>query len=53
MEGLRPLVDFLIEAGVHRLVVADSTGEFATVRPGERKKLTRVLIEQADDQVPA
>jgi len=46
------LVDSLIEARVHGLVVAGSTGEFPTMTPEERRKLTEVVIEQAGGQVP-
>jgi 4-hydroxy-tetrahydrodipicolinate synthase len=49
---LRQLVDDLIADGVHGLVPAGSTGEFASLTADERRLLVEIVIGQADGRVP-
>jgi len=51
-QGLRRLVDRLIEDGVHGLIPCGSTGEFASLTQQERRTVTEVVIDQAAGRVP-
>lgn len=51
-ESLKRLVDFCIEGGVHGIIPAGSTGEFARLSVEERKKLTEMTIDAANGRVP-
>jgi len=51
-EGLRELVEGTIAAGVHGLIPAGSTGEFASLSLEERKRVTEIVISQAGGRVP-
>lgn len=51
-EGLRKQVDFLIDGGVHGIIVLGSLGEFMLVEKEERKKIAEITVEQADGRVP-
>lgn len=51
-EGLRELVDFWIEEGVHGLIPGGSTGEGISLLHEERKKVFDIVIDQANGRVP-
>ena len=49
---LRRYVDWLIEHGVHGLYPNGSTGEFLRFTPEERRRIIRIMAEQAAGRVP-
>jgi 4-hydroxy-tetrahydrodipicolinate synthase len=49
---LRRYVDWLIERGVHGLYPNGSTGEFIRFTPEERRRIVKVVCEQAAGRVP-
>jgi len=49
--GLRRIVNYLIESGVHGLFPAGSQGEFYALTPDERKRIADVVIEETDGRV--
>jgi 4-hydroxy-tetrahydrodipicolinate synthase len=51
-DGLRRLVDFVIDGGVHGLVANGSTGEFASQTLDERKRVVEIVVQQANKRVP-
>src|SRR5215212_6595918 len=50
--SLRALVDWQIAEGIHYLVPCGSTGEAATLTPGEHRRVVEVVVEQARSRVP-
>jgi len=52
VEGAKRLIDMLIEAGVHGLIILGDTGEFFTLTPDERLRFTETAFEYIDDRVP-
>lgn len=50
--ALRDHVELMIDSGIHGLVPGGSTGEFAAMTPDERKRVNRIVIEQAAGRVP-
>ena len=52
VEGLRALVDHLIDEGVDGLTPNGSTGEFTSLTHNERKRVVEVVVEQAAGRVP-
>lgn len=48
----RNLVQSLLDAGVHGLIPAGSTGEFSAMTLDERKRVTDVVLEAAGGKVP-
>lgn len=51
-EGLRGLIEYLIEGGVHAIIPLGSTGEFAKLSMDERKRVLKVSIDQTAGRVP-
>ena len=51
-EGMRRLVQYLLEAGVHGLFVLGSTGEFATFTTGERQRIVEIVVGEVSGKVP-
>jgi 4-hydroxy-tetrahydrodipicolinate synthase len=49
---LRQFTDETIAAGIHGLVPAGSTGEFAAMTDAERRQVVEVVIDQAAGRVP-
>jgi 2-dehydro-3-deoxy-D-pentonate aldolase len=49
---LRRYVDWLIEKGVHGLYPNGSTGEFTRFTPDERKRIVKIVCDQAAGRVP-
>jgi 4-hydroxy-tetrahydrodipicolinate synthase len=49
---LRRYVDWLIDRGVHGLYPNGSTGEFTRFQPEERKRIIRIVCDQAAGRVP-
>lgn len=49
---LRRYVDWLIDRGVHGLYPNGSTGEFTRFQPEERRRIIKVVCEQAAGRVP-
>jgi 4-hydroxy-tetrahydrodipicolinate synthase len=52
LDGLRALVDRLIDNGVDGLTPNGSTGEFTSLSHDERKRVVEIVVEQADGRVP-
>lgn len=51
-EGLRTLVDRLIDSGVHGLFVLGTNGEFISLSEAEKLRVARIAVEQARSRVP-
>lgn len=51
-DGLRELVDYLMEGGVHGLFPVGSQGEFYALEREEKKKIIEVVLDQAKGKVP-
>lgn len=51
-EALRKHVDFLIEAGVHGLYPAGTTGEGPVLSHRQRRRLAEIVVDQAAGRVP-
>jgi 4-hydroxy-tetrahydrodipicolinate synthase len=51
-DALRALVRHLIECGVHGLFPIGSTGEFYAVTPDERRRILRLVVDEAGGCVP-
>ncbi len=51
-KGLRKLVNFLIDGGVHGLFVVGTSGEFYGFSPEERKAAFEICIDEAKGRVP-
>jgi 4-hydroxy-tetrahydrodipicolinate synthase len=51
-DELRRYVDWLIQQGVHGLYPNGSTGEFVRFTPDERRRIVKVVCEQAAGRVP-
>jgi 4-hydroxy-tetrahydrodipicolinate synthase len=49
---LRRYIDWLIERGVHGLYPNGSTGEFTRFTPEERRRIAKIIAEQARGRVP-
>ena len=49
---LRRYVDWLIEKGVHGLYPNGSTGEFTRFSPEERRRIVKIVCQQAAGRVP-
>ncbi|MHA1730644.1 MAG: dihydrodipicolinate synthase family protein [Promethearchaeota archaeon] len=52
-EGLRAVVDFLVDNGVNGLFVLGSSGEFAYMNAVERERVAEVVLERAAGRVPS
>lgn len=50
--ALRENLRFLIEKGVHGLMVNGSTGEAASLSPEERKKIVEIAVDEAGGKLP-
>src|SRR3954471_2663936 len=50
--GLRALVDWQIEEGIHFLVPCGSTGEAATMTVEEHRRVVTVVVDQVRGRVP-
>ena len=51
-ERAKVLIDALIEAGVHALIILGDTGEFFTLTPDERLRFTEATFEYINGRVP-
>jgi len=51
-EGLKKLIDHVIEGGVDYLVILGTTGESATLLPAEKKQVLAACLEFNDGRVP-
>jgi len=51
-ENLRAQADRLVAAGIHGIVATGSTGEFATLTPGEYRRVVAAWVEAVDHRVP-
>ena len=45
-------LDWLIDAGVHGLLVLSGTGEYAYLRPQERRRVVEIALPHIDGRVP-
>lgn len=50
--GLRKLVDFLIEGGVHGLFVVGTSGEFYGFTPEEKREIVQITVDEAKGRLP-
>lgn len=50
--GLRNLVNYLLNAGVHGLFVLGSGGEFPVFTPTERGKIIKIVVDEVNGKVP-
>lgn len=51
-DSLRRLVNYVVEAGAHGIVMPQLASEFYTLSEGERKKLTEIVIEVVARRIP-
>jgi 4-hydroxy-tetrahydrodipicolinate synthase len=51
-QGMRRLVSYLLDAGVHGIFVLGATGEFAYLRDRERVRAIEAAVEAVDGRVP-
>jgi 4-hydroxy-tetrahydrodipicolinate synthase len=51
-EGLRQLIEFQIENGVHGIVPCGTTGESATLSHQEHERVVEIAVDQAKGRVP-
>ncbi len=51
-EKLRFLVNHCIEQGVHGVVACGTTGEFSSLTVEERKRVVKIVVEEANGRVP-
>ena len=51
-EALGRFIDFQLESGINALVAVGTTGESATLEPGERKEVIRFTIDRVNGRVP-
>jgi len=51
-ESAKVLIDNLIDAGVHALIILGDTGEFFTLTPHERLQFTEATLKHIDRRVP-
>jgi 4-hydroxy-tetrahydrodipicolinate synthase len=51
-EGMREVVNFLIEARVHGLFVCGSQGESYALSEDEKKKAVRVIVDEVNGRIP-
>ena len=52
LDAVRPLVDFLIQRGVHGLFPGGTTGEGVLLSGAERKQLCEAVVQAANGRVP-
>lgn len=52
MAKARQLIDFLIDGGVHGLIILGDTGEFFALTPDERLRYVEATIKHIDRRVP-
>ncbi len=50
--ALRTFVDWQVSQGVHFVVPCGSTGEAATLSPGEHRRVVEITVEQVNGRVP-
>lgn len=51
-DGLRKLVEHLMESGVHGLFPMGSQGEFYALEKEEKKKIMEIVLDQVEGKVP-
>ncbi|MDH5688249.1 MAG: 4-hydroxy-tetrahydrodipicolinate synthase [Candidatus Bathyarchaeota archaeon] len=51
-DGLRELVNYLIDSGVHGVFVCGSQGEFFALEKEEKKRAIKVTVDEANGRVP-
>ncbi|MCW4026505.1 MAG: dihydrodipicolinate synthase family protein, partial [Candidatus Bathyarchaeota archaeon] len=51
-DGLRQLVNYLIDSGVHGVFVCGSQGEFFALEKEEKKRAIEVAVDEANGRVP-
>ena len=51
-KGLRRLVNYLIDGGVHGLFVVGTSGEFYGFSPEQRKEAFQICIDETRGRVP-
>ena len=51
-QGLRALIDFVLENGVHGVMTTGGNGEFPHLLPEERRRVLEVSVDQVNGRVP-
>jgi len=51
-EGLRQLIEFHLENGVHGIVPCGTTGESATLSHDEHERVVEITVDQVNGRVP-
>jgi len=51
-EGLRALINYLIEGGVHGIFCCGSQGEIYSLTDGERRKVIDITVDEVNGRVP-
>ncbi len=51
-DGVKRLLNHLIDGGVHAILVGGSTGEYSLMTPEERRSLIKTACEEANGRVP-
>lgn len=52
LEAYRANIDYFIENGIHGVIVAGSTGEFAVLSLQEHKKIIETVVDHVNSRVP-
>jgi len=52
LEAYRANIDYYIENGIHGVIVAGSTGEFAALSLQEHKKIVETVVDHVNSRVP-
>lgn len=50
--SLRSLVNYVVEAGAHGIVMPQLASEFFTLSEGERKRMTEILVDVVGGRIP-
>lgn len=50
--GLRRLVDYLVESRVHGIMTTGGNGEFPHLLPDERKRVLEIVVDRAPSRMP-
>lgn len=51
-QGLRTLVNFLVESGVHGILAAGTVGQFCLLLREERKRLFEIVVDEVNGKIP-
>jgi 4-hydroxy-tetrahydrodipicolinate synthase len=51
-DGLRAITRYVVDNGVHAIMTTGGTGEFPLLQREERNRVTQIVVEAANGQVP-